>query len=203
MAFPTGRHRLALAAAAAGRGQQVLDHGLAAGVVQAPEVLADQFRLARVHQVLALQVVDEEIAVVAEFHLRQQRQRAFAGGVAVAGVLQRGDGAVGQADVVAQLAFLAAEPGAFHHLFFALGQLQALHVDGHGNGRQRHQQGDGGQQQDFQAQLHQGICISATSACCGASRGSGHAERAGSPPILRLRREYAAALSVVPRSAIA
>ncbi|MNI27215.1 hypothetical protein D3C73_809440 [compost metagenome] len=86
---------------------------------------------------------------MAELHLRQQFQRLLAGGLVVARGLQRRHGAVRQADVVAQLAFLAGQPGAFHHLLFALGQLQALHVDGHRDGGQGHQQGHRGKQQDL------------------------------------------------------
>ncbi|MCY1518645.1 hypothetical protein D9M68_533680 [compost metagenome] len=155
--FPKIVHGLALLAAAPGGRQQILDDGLALGVAQFPEVAAHQFRLAGVHEVLALQVIDEKVAVVPEFHLRQQVQRALAGGVVVGRGLQRRDGAVGQADVVAQFAFLAGQPGVFHHLLLALGQLQALHVDGDRNGGQGHQQGHRGQQQDFQAQLHRGF----------------------------------------------
>jgi hypothetical protein len=58
---------------------------------------------------------------------------------------------------MAQFAFLAGQPGVFHDLLFTLGQLQALHVDGHGDGGQRHQQGHRRQQQNFQAQLHRGF----------------------------------------------
>ncbi|KAG0783136.1 hypothetical protein G6F22_008813 [Rhizopus arrhizus] len=144
--LPQVVHHFALLAAAAGGRQQVLDDGLAARVAQVPEVLPHQLGLARVHQVLAVQVVDEEIAVVAELHLRQQFQRPLARGLVVARRRQRGDGAVGQADVMAQFAFLAGQPGAFHDLLFALGQLQALHVDSHGNGGHGHQQGDRGKQ---------------------------------------------------------
>ena len=139
--FPQIVHGFAVLAAAPGRGQQVLDHGLALGVAQVPEFLAHQFGLARVHQVPALQVIDEEIAVAAEFHLRQQVQRPLARGRVVAGLLQRRDRAVGQADVMAQLAFLAAEPGGFHHLLFHLRQLEPLQVDGDRDGGHRRQQG--------------------------------------------------------------
>ncbi|MNI27214.1 hypothetical protein D3C73_809430 [compost metagenome] len=52
--FPQVMHHLALLSALARRRQQVLDDGLAARVAQVPEILADQFGLARVHQVLAV-----------------------------------------------------------------------------------------------------------------------------------------------------
>ncbi len=110
--FPQVMHHFALLPALARGRQQVLDDGLPARVAQVPEVLPHQLGLARVHQVLALQVVDEEIAIVAELHLRQQFQRFLARGFVVARGLQRRHGAVGQADIVAQLAFLAGQPGA-------------------------------------------------------------------------------------------
>jgi hypothetical protein len=53
-------------AAIAGTGQQALDGGIAVLVLQHEQVLAHQFRLARVHQRVALHIVDEEITVVAK-----------------------------------------------------------------------------------------------------------------------------------------
>ncbi|KAG1231416.1 hypothetical protein G6F68_019206 [Rhizopus microsporus] len=103
---------------------------------------------------------------------------------------------------MAQFAFLAGQPGAFHDLLFALGQLQALNVDSHGNGGHGHQQGDRGKQQDFQAQLHI-VGFNPGSDWCDASRPALWGNDSFTCRILRFPAIYAAAHCVVTRSSFA
>ena len=69
---------IVLAAAVARAGEQVLYGRPALRIAQFPQVLPDQIGLARMHQHPARQVIDEEVAVVAELQLAQYAQRLVA-----------------------------------------------------------------------------------------------------------------------------
>ncbi|MNZ80962.1 hypothetical protein D3C78_996170 [compost metagenome] len=161
------------AVAARGALQQRLHRGQAVGVGHVPQVLADQLGLARVHQVAALGVVDEEVAVRAEAELGQDRQRLLLGvGVAAAAVVQRGDEAECHGHVVLQLGPLAGEDGVLDQLRLLLAELLVLPDDQGADHRYRQQQGQDAEGNDLVLELH------------GASRGEG-GERALWVPGLR------------------
>ncbi|MCY1226956.1 hypothetical protein D9M72_392090 [compost metagenome] len=139
--FPQVAHR---AAAIPGRGDQLLDGQRALGVAHGPQVLADQLGLARMHQVAALQVVQEEVAVGAVVQARKCFHRSLpGGGVAAPRAHQRRDRALCQFYVVAQLGFLALQVGGLDQRAFMLRELRGLEAHGkrdaqHGDRKWRH-----------------------------------------------------------------
>ncbi|MNP03783.1 hypothetical protein D3C76_956790 [compost metagenome] len=139
--------------------EQRLDHRQAVGVLHVPQVLAHQFRLARVHQAAAFMVVDEEIAVDAEAELAQFFEHLLLGAlIALAVVVQRLDQAFRHFDVVFQFRALAHQDAVFDQLRLLITQLA---VEGNhqgandGNGQHQRQNAEG---DDLVFELHVHSC---------------------------------------------
>ncbi|QNQ98171.1 hypothetical protein BGI51_11050 [Pseudomonas oryzihabitans] len=130
-----------------GAPEQRLDHQQAGTVGQLPEIPADQFGLAWMHEIAAMLVVDEEIAVAAEVQTGQQRQYLGLGVLVVAtAAVQRLDGADAHLHIVAQLGLLAAEDAVFEQPGLLLAQALALfqyHQADRGHRQQQGQQSEG------------------------------------------------------------
>ncbi len=119
-------------------------------IAQLPQIAAHQFRLARVHQAVALKVVDEKIAVVA---VAESRQDALGfvqrGRIALAGIDQVRDRARGQRHVVLQLGFLAVQVGLLDGGALQLRQRNRLVPHEQGNGAQGQDQRRDRQEDDL------------------------------------------------------
>ncbi|MNS84997.1 hypothetical protein D3C71_1656920 [compost metagenome] len=143
------------AAAGLGRRDQLLDGQRALRVTHQPQILANQFGLARVHQVAALEVIEEEVAVRAVVEPRQRLHGGAAGvGIVAAGVDHRRDGALRQFHIVAQLHFLALEVGRLHQRALVAGQRGGLIAHGQGDAEHGHRQRRHGEQQDLLTEFH-------------------------------------------------
>ena len=153
-----------ITAAGLGLRDQLLDGRPPLRIAQAPEVAPDQFRLPRMHQHPALQVIDEEVAVLAVIQRGQQPQRlalvaldvgvAGPGGQRGRALVQRLQRADGQLDVMAQLVAAGVHVGALHGGVLALEQLALLLAHRHRDQQQRGDQRQQRQQQDLQAESH-------------------------------------------------
>ncbi|MNH99115.1 hypothetical protein D3C73_518760 [compost metagenome] len=139
--------------------EQRLDHRQAVGIFHVPQVLAHQFRLARMHQAAAFVVVDEEVAVDAKAELAQFFQHLLLGtGIAVAVVVQGRDQALGHFHVVFQLRALARQNAVFDQLRLLIAQLaiEGNHQradDGNGQHQRQNPEGD-----DLVFELHVDSC---------------------------------------------
>ncbi|MNZ86612.1 hypothetical protein D3C78_1054340 [compost metagenome] len=162
------------AVAGGGAGQQRLHGGQAVGVGHVPQVLADQLGLARVHQVAAAGVVDEEVAVCAEADLGQRGQRLLLRvRIAASAGMQRGDHAHRHGHVVLQLGALAGEDRMLDQLDLLLPQALVLHDDQRADDRRGQQQREDAESDDFVLELHVGVSFWAAQpqepAPCGAA----------------------------------
>ncbi|MNN33229.1 hypothetical protein D3C81_1469790 [compost metagenome] len=128
------------------------------GVGHVPQVLADQLGLARVHQVAAAGVVDEEVAVCAEADLGQRGQRLLLRvRIAMPAGMQRGDHAHRHGHVALQLGALAGEDRMLDQLDLLLPQALVLHDDQRADDRRRQQQRQDAESDDFVLELHEGV----------------------------------------------
>ncbi|MGF6447265.1 hypothetical protein QF002_008141 [Paraburkholderia youngii] len=85
-------------------------------IAQRPQIPAHQIRFARMHQRAAVQVVHEEVAVLAEIHLLEHRERARAqqrvvARVGAAGFVERRDRGGRELDIVLELDLLTGHVG--------------------------------------------------------------------------------------------
>jgi len=131
------------------------------GVLQVPQVLADQLLLARVHQHRAVPVVDEEVAVVAVVHRLQGGQSApLKRRFFQRGALRRCRGrerlqhANGQVHVILELGAAGVHVGLAHQGLRLPGQRPLLVEHRHADGQQAQQQRQRGQQDNLGLQLH-------------------------------------------------
>ncbi|MCY1239715.1 hypothetical protein D9M69_544900 [compost metagenome] len=151
------------------RRDQLLDRERALGVAQRPQVLADQLGLTRVHQVAALQVVQEEVAVRAVVEPGQRLHRRLPrGGVVAAGTDHRRDRALRQLYVVAQLGLLALQVGGLDQRALMLRELGRLVAHGKRDAQHGDRQGRHREQQDLLAEFHTGpgVNTDAAQAAC-------------------------------------
>ncbi|MCY1180213.1 hypothetical protein D9M73_206430 [compost metagenome] len=141
--------------ALAGAFEQRLDHRQAVLVLHADELLAHQVGLPRVHQVLAVAIVDEEVAVQPEVRPRQHVQRLLPGLLIVpAAVVQRRDQAEGQLQVVFELGFLGGHDAAFHQPGLILFQLATLGEHQHADEQHRDDERQDAEGDDLLFELH-------------------------------------------------
>jgi len=137
------------AAAAFRACDETLDGRHALRVAQVPQVLPDQLRLARMHQAAPGQVINEEVAVVAEVELPQDGQR-FVARLGIIAISEVGDGGARQFDVVAQLVLARREDDRLHHVEFSLDQRTRFQPHHGRHGRNGDEQGHDGQQDELQ-----------------------------------------------------
>ena len=142
-------------ASAFGALHQALNGQVAVRVAQLPQILPHQLGLARMHQRLALQIVDEEIAIVA---IAEGRQDALGfllrGGILAARTIQRGDGMAGQGHVMLEFGLLAGQVGLLDGGALLLGQGNRLVPHGKRDGAQGEDERRDGQEDDFLSEFH-------------------------------------------------
>lgn len=150
--FPQIPHR---AAAIACGLDQFLDGQCALRIAHQPQVLPDQLRLARVHEVAALHVVQEEVAVGTVVEPRQRLHGGRArGGVVVTRAHHRCNGALREFHVVAQLHLLALEIRSLDQRAFMPREFGGLVTHGQRDAEHGHGERRNGEQQDLLTELH-------------------------------------------------
>lgn len=111
------------------------------------------------HQRIAVQVVHEEVAVGAELHPPQHRERLQAQQRVVAGVraarfVQRGDGARREVDIMLELDFLARQIGGFDRRMLRAREHRGLLPHAEADRRDRHEERHDREQEDLEFQSH-------------------------------------------------
>jgi hypothetical protein len=114
-------------------------------------------RLAWVHEVVAVAVVGEEVAVVAEVHLAQDalhlRLRRLVVAAAAVDMLDRGQA---ELHIVAQFGALGGEHALLEQRRFAARQFARLHADQRGDGEDGGDQRQDGEDDDLVLEAHGG-----------------------------------------------
>src|SRR5471030_128032 len=170
--------------------QQGLNHRQTVRVGHVPKVFADQLGLPRVHQAATLAVINEEVTVDAEAEFAQFFEHALlCHFVTLAIGIQRLDQALGHFYVVFQLRAFTGEDAVFDQLRLLFAELSILDDDQRANNRNRQDQRQDTEGNNFVFELHIYSCPDRATVRQGRWRVSWWGHDRPKRPSLRQRKE--------------
>ena len=140
-----------IAGSLSGGVDEILHHGPAVAIDIGPHVGVDDVGLARRDEVRAAIVIDEEEALFAIDHRREDLHHLFLCGLVIGGggAIDEVEPVAGLRDVVAQFSLLGLDQLGFKLPDLALGQIARLRGHKQGDGRRRKDQWQRGQQKEL------------------------------------------------------